>query len=99
MRYYFDFHDGVPIMDTRGKRCRSRKDAEALATQIARELAASKDAEHRINECIIVKDESGAEVFRISLDDATVGHDANVGYEQTHTPRLPQSGRTSGDIS
>jgi hypothetical protein len=78
MKYFFDFENNYPILDKRGEVCQTQADAEKFAKQIAAELAAAKTPAERNGEYIVVKDEAGVEVFRISLADSDASPETPV---------------------
>jgi hypothetical protein len=68
-KFYFNYHGRVTVADEDGEELPSRVDAEQRARLLAEELARNKPPGARRGGEIVVTDETGIEVFRISLDD------------------------------
>ena len=68
MRYYFDIKNHPDVIDTRGENCRTQADARARARKVAKERVC-QGAVNLDGSSVVVKDESGLEIFSVRLKD------------------------------
>jgi hypothetical protein len=70
-RFYFHLSDGGFVSDNRGQLCKTRKDAEAYAVNVAAEYGRNRDHISK-DLSVVVTDEMGKEVFRAPVVDHSV---------------------------
>ncbi|MDB5577538.1 MAG: hypothetical protein JWR80_2714 [Bradyrhizobium sp.] len=66
--FHFDIADGVRLEDPVGLDCDSEHDARKTADLIARQIALDLD-DGREDRCVVVVDESGAEIYKAAVKD------------------------------